>query len=446
MRLSFNPSKPRTARLAVIISVVLGLVCSVAFFELVYLGLLGFQDTKANSTNNTQDALPAVAKCEESLRPNLILSAADGPKMVEQIFIFCQSLELALGREVASNQQQNNCPPAQVVVKVIIPPQVASSLPDSFKSLTKRYSFLEFVGALPDENIPVVLRRFQGFSNVVGDVSSAEASYNKILIIDLDVVFQRNPFAMPMKPGVGLLYFAEWRGFKIGQCRSHVKWFRGCANAKGGPFITEAQFASYESLDRICAGSTYGTAGAISVYLQTMASELLKSRYGCNDQAMHIHIYYSNLLDANLNRAGVGKVWLVPNNESLLGTVGTTPMVSFNAWGEILNELGEVQLVVHQYKHHPILKEIVRKRYAWIADISTAVVPPVPALKEEEDGEIEKGSKSSSEQQQPQSIPRFRLEGASSESCNKEGSLCSCRYNDCQLNYEALAPAPKSRF
>ncbi|KAK9384933.1 hypothetical protein V1515DRAFT_609946 [Lipomyces mesembrius] len=444
MRLLLNSSKPRTARLAIIISVTLCLVGSFSFFRWIRTGLLSLrlQDTNASSTNNSQDALPAVAKCEDSLRPNLILTAIDGPKWVDQIFIFCQSLELALGRELVSKLQQNNCPPAQLAVKIIVPPQLARSLPDGFKSLMERYSFLQFVGALPDEHVPVVLRRFQGFLNVVGDVPSGEASYNNILVCDLDVVFQRNPFAMPMKPGEALHYFAEWRGLKIGQCHYHMRWFRGCANAAGGPFITEAQIASYQPLDRICAGSIYGTAGAISVYLQTMASELLKSRYRCNDQAMHIHIYYSNLLDANLSQAGVGRVLLVPNDEALLGTVHTTPMVRFNAWGEILNELGEVQVAVHQYKHHSILSKIVRKRYGWIADISTAVVPPVPALKEEEeDGETEKGSKSSSySQQQPQIISRFRLEGVSSNSCQKDGSLCSCTFNDCQFKYDEYRP------
>lgn len=394
---------------------------------------LKLQYTNASLRDKTVDAIPAEARCgESSVRPNVVLTAIDGPRWLDQMFIFCQSLELALGRDaLLSNQQHNGCPPAQVVVKIIAPPELVWNLPEGFKILMRRYSFLEFIGALPEGDVNVVLRRFQGFSDVVGDVSSAELSYNKILVCDLDVVFQRNPFIMPMKPGTELLYFTEWRGLKIGQDKWNWGWFRGCAQAEGGPFITEEQIALYQALQIICAGSVYGTAGAISVYLQTMASELHKSGYQCNDQAMHMHIYFSNLLDAKLTEAKVGRVWMVPDEESLLGTVGTTPMVRFNEWGEILNELGEVQVAVHQYKHHIKLTEIVWKRFGWMADISTAVVPPVPALTEEKDG-----SHISDSHEPSQSIPRFKLEGLSSANCSEDKSLCSCRHDNCQMDYK----------
>jgi hypothetical protein len=420
---------------------ILIITCILTAFVLINLRCLSQEHQEHNITlaGKSIDHLPAVVKCADSPPPNLILTAIDGPKWADQIFIFTQSLEAALGREaLEAKERPDRCPPTPVAVKIITPQQVARHLPIEFKVLMRRYPFLEFVGALPDrEGVGVVFRRFQGFSNILGGaLSSIAATYDKVFVCDLDVVFQRNPFDMPMKPGVELLYFAEWRGLKIGHCNVHKGWFDGCAHAEGGPFIPEEQSASYMSLDRICAGSTYGTSRAMAIYLRTMASELLQSGFQCNDQAMHIHLYYSNLLDAKLSQAGVGRVWVVPNEEALLGTVGTTPMVRINEWGEILNELDEVQLAVHQYKTHNRLSQIVWNRYGWITAVGT-VAPPIPALTEHKEMKEGEGSEysSESESQQPQKLLHYRLGDANSKSCSDEHSLCSCKYGDCQMDY-----------
>jgi hypothetical protein len=360
----------------------------------------GNQEPRFNSTTpiKNAEAIPAIrtsslssSTCPSPPLPNLILSVIDGLKWQDQIFIFMQSLEVALGRESLFHhnhehqpphrQPHQNCLPAEVIVKIITPPSVALNPPDSFKALLRRYPNLEFVGALPDTDIDVVLRRFQGFSTLV---SATASSYARILLCDLDVVFQRNPFAMPLKPGVSLLYFAEWRSMKIGQCHFHARWFDGCARAPGGPFITPEQIAAYNLLDRICAGTVYGTAAALAVYLRTMAAELTRSGNQCNDQALHIHLFYSGLLGSTLAHAGLGRVWVVPNEEALLGTVGTTPIVRFNEWGEMLNELGDVQHVVHQYKLHHKLSQIVWNRYGWLAELAASPSPaPLPPLMED---------------------------------------------------------------
>jgi hypothetical protein len=242
-----------------------------------------------------------------------------------------------------------------------------------------------------------------------------------------------------MKRGVGLLYFGEWRGMKIGQCGIHMRWFAGCTKTPDTPYITEEQIASYVPLDRICAGSTYGTAGAVAVYLQMMADELFRSNYQCNDQALHTHLFYSGLLEARLMKAGVGRPWLVPNEEALFGTVGTTPFVPFNEWGEILNEVGEVQVGIHQYKHHRALTAIVLKRYGWMADVANSKVPPIPVLQEQNDNTPKNGTDQTPDSpKQIQHMPRYRLD-ASPETCKVESSLCSCKFGNCQFNYEAYA-------
>jgi len=359
------------------------------------------------------------SNCPLDPKPNLILSAVDGVKLEDQIFVFMQSLELALGRESLENHRAGRCPPAPVDVKIAVPNRLAQNLAPSFKALEHRYPALHFIGILPYiENAPAVITRFPGWS---GYVESVYTKYDKILTCDLDVVFQRNPFNMPLNPDVELLYFAEWRGFKIGQCGIHMQWFDWCANAPGGPYITYEQIETYKPLDRICAGSVYGTARAMHVYLTTMATELAGTNHECNDQAMHIHLYYSSILETNLRAKGFGGVTLVPNEDSLLGTVGTTPMVTYNEWGEILNERGEVQYAIHQFKQHWRLSEMVWRRFGWMGAVGSTV-PTVANLVESDDGGDEV-------------YKRFMLSGTSTETCTEDASLCSCRDSDCQFHY-----------
>lgn len=409
--------------------------------------------------------VPTVSNCHSDPKPNLILSAVDGVKWEDQIFIFMQSLEVALGRESLEAQRAGHCPSARIDVKIVVPSYLAQDLAPSFKALQHRYPTLNFVGGLPYiENIPVVLTRFQGWADYL---ELMYTKYDKVLTCDLDIVFQRNPFNIPLKPDVELLYFTEWRGLKIGQCMFHMQWFNWCTDAPGGPYITSEQIEAYKPLDRICAGSVYGTARAMHVYMDTMATELAGTDHQCNDQAMHIHLYYSSILETNLRAKELGGVTLVPNEDSLLGTVGTTPMVTYNEWGEILNERGEVQYAVHQYKHHWRLREIVQKRFGWMADVGSAV-PDVADLDEVEDrldeegkfeGNEEEGTDSdqddnsvskhlrahkhsahshSSNWQEAGGEPykQFILVNVSIETCKEDDSLCSCINDDCQIHYE----------
>ena len=414
----------------------------------------------ATSTSGSHPsiAVHTLAACPE-LKPNLILSAIDGPSWQDQIFIFMQSLEIAVGDEALQRQRNSSCPAAPVQVKIIVPETLAQDLPPGFKALKQRYPSLDFVGVLPViEDVAVVLRRFQGWSDYL-NVHAKD--FERVLACDLDVVFQRNPFSMGMKSDVELLYFAEWAGLKIGQCSVHVGWFNQCASPETESFVSPQQTLGYMHKDRICAGSVYGTARAMKVYMNTMASQLKVSLYRCNDQAMHIHIFYSNLLDKELRHNGVGKTELVPNAYALFGSVGTTPMVTFNEWGEMLNEKGEVQVGIHQYKTHSLLSDIVWRKFGWYAEVGQkGAIPDVARLAEEG----EKDEKSETEKQDglqsglntthvdsdhdlrhvekdkehadADSYKQYRLLNVSEETCGKHASLCSCKYEDCQPHYD----------
>lgn len=397
----------------------------------------------AVAASSSQGARP----CPAQRAPNLILSAVDGPKLEDQIFIFMQSLEVALGKDALYSAEKNQhngsapmaaCPSTAVVVKIIIPRDLAQNLPPGFRTLMKSYPFLSFVGALPDsDTVPVVLRRFQGFNSIL---SSSSHNYSNVLLSDLDVVFQQNPFELSdsMPAGTEVLYFAEWRGLKIGQCAIHIRWFEACSTEPGWPYISAEQIESYRSLERICAGTTYGTSRSIALYLQTMTEELTKSRYKCNDQAVHIHMFYSGLLDEKLSQAGFGRVKLVPNAEALLGTVGTTPMVRFNHWGEVLNENGDVQVAVHQYKWHSTLLKLVLKKYGWIRELESTspVLLEVPGLKEDTQW-LREVRERNGWNGGGELLLRYRVGDATKADCDEERKLCSCsvRSPDCQMDY-----------
>lgn len=365
--------------------------------------------------------LRSLACVRTSAKPNLIVSAADGASKLEDIFMFMESLDAALGQELLVAQRENTYSVAEVHVKVLTPPEFAEDLPDTFKALLERYKNLEIIGSLP-VNITdwVMLNRFIGWSRLLGEV---ESSYDKVLVADLDIVFQRNPFSMPLNDDVGLLLFAEWSGFKIGQCKWHDSWFQGCSNTTQGAFITEEQHASYGHLDRICAGSTYGTAHAIAAYLDLMTSELARSNYECNDQAIHIHLFYSGKMQETLRAQSVGDVQLVPNAESLFGTVGTNPFVRYNEWGEMVNDLDQVQVAVHQFKHHRLLADMARRKYGWQTKLGGPSHTP-PLL------EVNK----TFTEAKPAELAQFLLVGVGNGTCENSTTLCSCRWDDCQFH------------
>lgn len=335
---------------------------------------------KHPETLSTGSTTNEASQCP-SRKPNLILTSTDSTKWEDQIFVFMQSLEMALGADSLAAQRAESCPPAPVVVKVIVPQDLIEPLPAGFNALEQRYPSLEFVAQLPEAaNSPIWIRRFGGYATYL-DRAAATSVFGKVLVVDLDVAFQRNPFSMTLSQGTDILFFAEWRGLSIGQCSIHTEWFEQCARAENEATISPGQARLYKHRERIGAGSTFGTAKAVKVYVDTMARQLKASKWQCNDQATHAHLYYSNMLSETLEDASLGSVKLVADDEALFGNIGTTPFVTFNEWGEVLNEKGQVQVAVHQYETHRTVAEIVQGKYGWAAQVGRAsAIPTVPEL------------------------------------------------------------------
>lgn len=333
---------------------------------------LSFSSSPDTNPSGSQDGAPGAidsSDCPTSPKPNLIVSSMDGAKWQDEIFKYMESLEISLAKEVLQHQRAGICLPSPVHVKIIVPPDVSNDLSPSFEALKQRYPHLDFPGALPELDRPSDLTRFIGWDHLLQDIGS---SYDRVLVTDLDLVFQRNPFNIRMTDDVSLVFFKEWAGMKLGQQKAHYYWHKGCIDSPGGPgetsYESEAQFRSHSPHEIICDGTTYGSVDAVRIYLHMMSTDIQKSEYGCNEQAMHQHLYYSGILGMALRSAGLGEVVAIANEESRIGTVGWVPMLLYNHWGEVLNELGEVQAVVHQYRSHPKIVSMFNAKYAWAAD------------------------------------------------------------------------------
>ena len=80
-----------------------------------------------------------------------------------------------------------------------------------------------------------------------------------------------------------------------------------------------------------------------------MATDIQRTEFGCNDQAMHQHIYYTGLLATALTDAGLGNVVAVENEKSEIGTIGYAFAIKVpkgqnrNANGLQLGSICEVQ-------------------------------------------------------------------------------------------------------
>lgn len=143
-------------------------------------------------------------------------------------------------------------------------------------------------------------------------------------------------------------------------------------------------------------------------------------------------------IDTNLRQAGYGTPELVPNADALIDTVRTTPMVRFNNWGEVLNERKEVQVAIHQYKTHHILSMLVWAKYGWLRELEgTSDMGKIPDLEEDIAStksvmEVKEG-KAHNDNEQP--LLRFNLGNTTKEYCDTAEKLCSCKYENCQMDY-----------
>lgn len=190
-------------------------------------------------------------------KPNLVLTALNKGVLGEELSIFMNSLEHSLSHEALKQARRGACPPPHVEVKVIMPPQTVESLPPDFKALRDRFTNLEFIGVLPYVEMQatkyIVFTRFLGWAKYL---ASGYRRYDKVLVCDVDLIFQRNPFTIEFKTGATLTAFAEWRGLSIGNDNAHALWFQECTREGKPPSISGGEWDAIKPLSALCAGST----------------------------------------------------------------------------------------------------------------------------------------------------------------------------------------------
>ncbi|KAJ3070161.1 hypothetical protein HDU98_006802 [Podochytrium sp. JEL0797] len=199
---------------------------------------------------------------------------------------------------------------------------------------------------------PFVHERFVQYSNFMKENAH---KYNKVLLVDTDAVFPRDPFeTLKLTTGESgvpsVQLYAENPRVLMGGCRYHREWV-GCTVGGWNKVPEEIRNAT-----RICAGTTFGNSEGIRKYLQLMAEILLETH--CNDQGIHNYLYYYGVLESQ----GV-KVEKVELCDSLVANLSTTDKIRLNALGDVLNGKGEVYSVVHHFTYGKALNALYDQRW-----------------------------------------------------------------------------------
>jgi hypothetical protein len=183
-------------------------------------------------------------------------------------------------------------------------------------------------------------------------------AHGRVLLADSrDVVFQRDPFTIPVDPARPLDVFLEdyFRDFaNSGINQGHV---RPC-------FGDEAVRRRFLSPPRpvSCSGVTMGTYAAVRRYLELMWAEMSSPRYSAtclqHDQAFHNWLLWSGQLSPV-------RAW--SNEHGPVTTIGWPEHLYRDRFGRVLNRDGVVVHVVHQYDRRKRLVASLGQRYALVS-------------------------------------------------------------------------------
>jgi len=123
-----------------------------------------------------------------------------------------------------------------------------------------------------------------------------------------------------------------------------------------GQILGEDIFAKIGNNPIICCGTTLGKIEVIKKYVSVMCQIINSYRIQINlDQAIHNYLLY-------MNKLGV-KVAIFDNNDIIVNTAGQGER-RLNAADQIINKIGEVPYIVHQYDRFPAeLRRRFSKKY-----------------------------------------------------------------------------------
>ncbi|MHA3771961.1 hypothetical protein ACXR0O_10535 [Verrucomicrobiota bacterium sgz303538] len=173
--------------------------------------------------------------------------------------------------------------------------------------------------------------------------------YQRVFLSDCrDVFFQADPFAWNRE--AGMHFFLEDERISIGQCPHHVRWISS--------LFGEDVLKELSGKLRACAGTTLGTTEHVIRYLETMVETTMSVRslkaYD-GDQGVHNFLLHKGILSS------------IQVHENLSGpvmTLGSLRMseVQMDDAGYVVNRLGTVVPILHQYDRIPELREHLLSR------------------------------------------------------------------------------------
>ena len=258
---------------------------------------------------------------------NLVLSAAVGYRWPD-LKIFIKSL-----RKVSNDR-----------VIFIVDKNIEKKTLEKFNYYKVDYRIysgknLTNIPGLKNSKSDIGQRRYEMYLSIL---EKLEKKPNKILLTDSrDVVFQSNIFKYNFKKSLNFFLESE----KIFNDPRNVRWLKRTVGEK----IFEKIKNNYIS----CSGTTLGNFKEIINYVKLMKRNLYLFPYKRPlrhiislksvepyDQAIHNYLIYSNFFkDLECHK----------NNISKICTTAYMKNFKFNKIGQLLNDLGEIYSVIHQY-------------------------------------------------------------------------------------------------
>jgi hypothetical protein len=195
------------------------------------------------------------------------------------------------------------------------------------------------------EDMRIVFFRFKIYDQFLNH-ESVRDRYDYLMLTDVrDVVFQSNPFAG--LPPTQVVFSTESPEPTLGKCKYNSAAYKACF---GEAAMEEVQ---HERIS--CAGITMGPWTEMLSYLGIMNDIIRETKHlensGCHDQAIHNHIVYVVL---RASSSLVNHI-VMDVDESPVFTVGYINEVSTNAEEQIINRVGKVPAVLHQFDRFPHL-------------------------------------------------------------------------------------------
>ena len=291
------------------------------------------------TTTTTTDA----ADANPRQRRNLIIGLAGGYGR-EDLFRFSGSARAFM-------------PPHLVeVVLLALPDMVASPELRLLTSLLNTTMVVYDAARYGVHGMAVHLRRYYAIAEYIARWD--EECFADVFMTDIrDVLFQGDVFAAVRRSApVGFVGFQEPLTKLIGQCEANSKWVDRC--------FGRAVLAAYAQKPIICSGTQLASVRDTKTYLRVLlkiadASSPICRRLPGVDQGMHNHIIYADLLRPNVSHVTVQRA-----EDGDVYTMHNEPDVRIDVLGRVVNRVGAVPAVIHQYDRWTPLAQFVKKRFA----------------------------------------------------------------------------------